>query len=301
MRDHPQFTAYVALICLCFFWGTTYLGIRIGLESFPPAALVCARNLISGCVTLTCGMLLGAHLPRGRELWATAGFGLITLGLGNGGLTFAELWIPSGLASLFVSTSPFWFVGLDALLPGGEPLHTPTLRGMLVGSTGVALLAAPAAWNTISGGPQGNTGLWIGLIALQISAGGWTLGSLLQRRETVRAHPFISGAIGQLATGVVYLVPAALERQPIHWDTKGIGAIVYLAVFGGIVGFSCFMLVMSRLPVAIATIYTYVNPVVAMFLGWLVYRERVGVLEMIAMLVIFVGVAMVRRASRRLE
>jgi len=300
LREHPQFTAYAALICLCFFWGTTYLGIRIGLESFPPAALVCFRNLISGCVTLLCGTLLGAHIPRGRELWVTAGLGLITLGLGNGGLTFAELWIPSGLASLFVSTSPFWFVGLDALLPGGEPLHGPTLRGMLVGSAGVALLAAPAAWNSISGGPQSNTDLWFGLVALQISAGGWSFGSLLQRRQTVRAHPFITGAIGQLTTGIVYMIPTALERQPIHWDAKGIGAIVYLAIFGGVVGFSCFMLVMSRLPVTVASIYTYVNPVVALFLGWFVYREHVGWLEMSAMVVIFVGVAMVRRASRRL-
>jgi drug/metabolite transporter (DMT)-like permease len=239
-------------------------------------------------------------MPRGRELWVTAGCGVITLGMGNGGLTFAELWVPSGLASLFISTSPFWFVGLDALLPGGEPLHAPTLRGMLVGSAGVALLAAPAAWNTLSGGPQNNSGLWLGLLALQLSAGGWAFGSLLQRRAEVRAHPFISGAIGQLATGIVYSIPAALERGAIHWDAKGVGAILYLAIFGGIVGFSCFMLVMSRLPVAIASIYTYVNPVVALLLGWLVYGERVGAPEMVAMLVIFAGVAMVRRASRRL-
>jgi len=235
-------------------------------------------------------------MPRGRELWTTALFGLITLGLGNGGLTYAELWVPSGLASLFVSTSPFWFVGLDAVLGGGQPLHAPTLRGMLVGSAGVALLAAPAAWSAVSGGEHSN--LWMGLVALQISAGGWTFGSLLQRRQATRAHPFITGAIGQLATGIVFAIPAVLEPQPIHWNAKGVGAIVYLAIFGGIVGFSCFMLVMSRLPVAVATIYTYINPIVAMFLGWLVYSEHVGAPELIAMVIIFAGVAMVRRASR---
>jgi len=138
----------------------------------------------------------------------------------------------------------------------------------------------------------------MGLVALQISAGGWTLGSLLQRRQATRAHPFITGAIGQLTTGMVFAIPALLEPQPVHWSAKGIGAIVYLAIFGGIVGFSCFMLVMSRLPVAVATIYTYINPIVAMFLGWLVYSEHVGAAELIAMLIIFAGVALVRRASR---
>jgi drug/metabolite transporter (DMT)-like permease len=101
---------------VCFFWGTTYLGIRIALDSFSPALLVCLRNLISGTITLSVAAMIGAHLPRGRDLWVTAGYGLMVIGVGNGTLAVAEQWIPTGLASLFVTTSPFWFVGIDALL-----------------------------------------------------------------------------------------------------------------------------------------------------------------------------------------
>jgi drug/metabolite transporter (DMT)-like permease len=84
LRDHPHFTAYLALICVCIFWGTTYLGIRIALDSFPPALLVCLRNLISGAITLSVAAMIGAHFPRGRDLWATGGYGLMVIGVGNG-------------------------------------------------------------------------------------------------------------------------------------------------------------------------------------------------------------------------
>ena len=106
MRHHPHFTAYLALICVCFFWGTTYLGIRIALDSFSPAVLVCLRNLISGGVTLSVAALVGAPFPRGRDLWITAGYGLMVVGVGNGTLAVAEQWIPTGLSSLFVTTMP---------------------------------------------------------------------------------------------------------------------------------------------------------------------------------------------------
>src|SRR5689334_25435051 len=89
---------------------------------------------------------MGAHIPRGCELWISALFGAITLGIGNGGLTYAELWIPSGLSSLFIATSPCWFAGIDALLPKGDTLHAPTIRGMLVGSAALVFPAGPARW-----------------------------------------------------------------------------------------------------------------------------------------------------------
>jgi drug/metabolite transporter (DMT)-like permease len=298
LRDHPLFTAYVALICLCFFWGTTYLGIRIALESFPPATLVCVRNLLAGGITLTCGRLAGAHVPAGRELWVTAGLGLLILGAGNGALAVAETWIPSGLAALFIATAPFWYAGAEAIVPGGEPLRAGALRGMLIGSAGVALLIGPAAVEALSA--AGGRGTWAGFCLLQASQASWVFASIVQRRQPQLAHPFISGAVQQLATGVVFALPAFFER-PAHWDWRGLGAVLYLAVFGGIVGYSCFTLVMSRLPVAIATLYTYVNPVVAVILGWLVYREPFGWREGAAMAVIFLGVALVRRASAAVQ
>jgi drug/metabolite transporter (DMT)-like permease len=296
LRDHPLFTAYLALISVCFFWGTTYLGIRIALESFSPELLVCLRNIIAGGITLSVARLRGAHLPRGRELWITALNGLLIIGVGNGCLAFAELWIPTGLASIFITTSPFWMVGVDALLPGGQPLHAPTVRGMLIGFAGVLFLLAPSAGGAASAG-TGTGGTVAAFLLLQFGSMCWALGSIRQRNRKNLAHPFVSGAIQQLASAVVWAVPALLRPQEVHWSTRGVSAIVYLALFGGIIGFSSFALAIDRLPVALVSIYTYVNPVVAVFLGWLFFREPFGFREATAMAIIFLGVALVRRAS----
>src|SRR5438067_266985 len=115
----------------------------MSLESFPPLLLICARFTISGSLMLTVALLRGSALPRGRELVAAALSGILILGVGDGALTFAELLIPSGLASLFITISPFWMVGIEALLPGGARLHLPTICGMIVGLTGTGLLVYP--------------------------------------------------------------------------------------------------------------------------------------------------------------
>jgi drug/metabolite transporter (DMT)-like permease len=299
LRDHPQFSAYVALICVCFFWGTTYLGIRIALESFAPPALVSIRYIISGGLMLAGARAAGVPIPRGPELWRTAFNGVLILGIGNGCLSFAELWVPSGLAALYVTTSPFWMVGVDALIPGGRSLHGPTLRALLVGLVGTALLVAPTARQALIG--QGSAGGLAGFLLLQFGAAAWAVGSILQRKQKARAHPIVSAAVQQLACGLVWTIPALLTPNAIHWTDKGasrgIAAIAYLIVFGGIVGYSSFLMAISRLPVAIASIYTYVNPVVAVFLGWIFYREPFGAWEATAMVVIFAGVALVKRAS----
>lgn len=286
--------AYIALACVCFFWGTTYAGIRMALESFSPATLVCLRYLISGGVMLIAAKFTGAHLPRGRELWLTAGWGIVTLGLGNGCLAFAEQWVPSGLAALFVTTSPFWLVGAEALAPRGEPLHWPTVRAMLIGIAGVAFLVGPAALHF-----DANPKVLGAFLLLQLGCAGWALGSIAQRKTASKAHPFVSGAVQQFATGLVYAIPTLIRREPIHWSARGIGAIVYLMIFGSIIGYSAYVYTMDRLTVAVASIYTYVNPIVAVLLGWLMFHESFGVREAIAMAIIFVGVAMVKRASMK--
>ena len=293
MHRHPQFRAYAALAAVCFFWGTTYLGIRIALESFPPALLMGTRYTISGAIMLMAALIRKSHLPSGRELLLTSVFGAITIGVGTGCLVYAEQWIPSGLAALFITTSPFWLVGLEAALPGGARLHVPTILGMLVGLSGTFILVAPGVFHSDSGSP-----ILIGFALLQLGCFGWSLGSILQRRQTLTAHPIVGGAIQQLAAGIVFLVPALLlPHSPVRWTGRGLAAISYLVVFGSIVGYSAYVYVLQHLPVSIVSIYNYVNPVVAVVLGYLFYREPLGVREILATLVIFAGVALVKRFS----
>lgn len=294
MRDHPKFPAYVALAAVCFFWGTTYLGIRMALETFPPLVLVATRYLLSGSILIAAAVARGAHLPRGSELSRTALYGVVTLGVGNGCLAYAEQWIPSGLAALFIVLSPFWLVGIEAAIPGGEPLHWPTVGGMLVGLLGVGFLIGPDILRIGEGGGKTIAGFAL----LQLGTLGWCLGSILQRRLPTQAHPVVSGAVQQLATGLAYLLPALLvPHAPIQWSARGTGAMLYLVTFGSILGYSAYIYAMDNLPVSVVSIYNYVNPLVAVLLGWMIYREPFGWRESVAVGVIFVGVWLVKRSS----
>jgi len=136
---------------------------------------------------------------------------------------------------------------------------------------------------------------------LQISCLGWSLGSILHRRQNAKAHPLVSAAIQQMATGLFFLIPGAfvLKAHPLAWSWRGAGAILYLAVFGGIVGYGAYVYALSNLPVSIVSMYTYINPIVALWLGWLFYREPIGPREIAAMIIIFAGVALVRRFGQR--
>ena len=219
--SQPPRLAYLALAAVCLFWGTTYLGIRIALESFPPLYLIAIRYVISGSVLLAAAAAAGATIPRGRELWQTAVCGIICIGVGNGLLAIAELYVPSGLAALFYTVAPFWMIGIDAFLPGGKrPVLTTIPAGLL-------------------------------------------------------------------------------EQLPHTVATRSVVAVGYLVVFGSLVGFSAFIYSMAKLPVAVASLYTFVNPVVAMLLGGLLYRESFGSRELVAMIIIFAGIAAVRWSESR--
>ncbi len=281
---------------MCFFWGTTYLGIRMSLESFPPLALVSVRYIVSGSLLLLFALARGLYLPRGRELWAACFSGFLTLGIGNGALVFSELLVPSGIAGLIITISPFWMVGAEALLPGGERLHAPTIGGMLVGLLGASLLFTPDS------GPHAiDRNLLNGFLILQLGMAGWSFGSIYQRRKAGKAHPVIAGGVQQLAAGLI-LAPFALAipEHPVHWSVRGASALLYLVVFGSLVGYSAYAYALDRLPVAIVSVYPYVNAVVAVALGWLFYREPFGWREAVAMTIIFASVAVVKRFSRRI-
>jgi drug/metabolite transporter (DMT)-like permease len=194
---------------------------------------------------------------------------------------------------LFITISPFWLVGLEALLPGGQRLHWPTIFGMLIGLCGAALLVAP----DILGHGLGQNTL-AGFLILQVGMAAWSLGSIFQKRQESKAHPIVVGAVHQLAAGLASL-PFALvvHEHPIVWSWRGVAAVAYLVTFGSIVGYSSYAYALDKLPVAVVSVYPYINSIVAVALGWLVYREPFGWVEALAMIVIFIGVAVVKRHS----
>ncbi len=293
LKHHPLFVPYLAVGAVCLIWGTTYLAIRMALESFPPLVLVGMRFVLSGTILLVAARLSGVRMPVRRDVFYSALFGVIALGIGNGCLTFSEQSIPSSLAALLVTTSPFWMAGIEASLPHGEPLRLPVAAGMLVGFGGTALLVGPSAWTEGLDGP-----IVQGFLILQMGCFSWGFGSILQRRMVGHVNAVVNGAIQQLAAGIAFLIPALLtDQDPIRWSLRGVSAFFYLIFFGSIIAYSSYIYALKKLPVAVVTIHTYVNPVVAALLGWLFYREPFGIRETAAMGVIFIGVAIVKRSS----
>jgi drug/metabolite transporter (DMT)-like permease len=291
-----NFWPYTALAAVCFFWGTTYLGIRMALESFPPLVLLASRFLLSGSLIVAGAHLLGKTLPRGRELLLTALSGLLPLAVANGCLIFSQTLIPSGLASLYITTSPFWLVGIEALT-GGERLRLKTLLAMLVGFSGTAILLTPGA-------AAMSANNWKGFLLLQFGNLAWAAGSVLFRRRAqpgaTRANPIVAGGIQQLATGLlVGTILLLLPTAPIHWSPRGVAALLYLVTFGSIIGYSAYVYCLDKLPMSMTSTYTYVNPLVAVSLGWLFYREAVGWRVFAAMAIIFLGVYLVKRSQKR--
>jgi drug/metabolite transporter (DMT)-like permease len=258
--------------------------------------MIAIRYTISGGLMVAGAKVFGLRLPRGRELARTAACGIICIGIGNGCLAVAEMWIPSGLAALFYTTAPFWMVGLDAVLPHGRRPGVLSLMGLVVGVTGVVILVLPSVRHE---GFRGAT--FVGFATLQLSAAGWTLGALLQKRVPTRSSPVIIGGVQQLAAGLAVFVPAALsESWPHHISHRSSYAVLYLVIFGSLLGFSAFIYAMARLPVALVSIYTFVNPVVAVALGWVLFREPFGSDKVAAMVVIFLGIAVVKRGESKL-
>lgn len=267
----------------------------MALESFPPLVLLAFRFTISGTLLLITARLIGARIPVGKDLLWTGLYGLLPLGVANGALTFAETWIPSSLAALYITTASFWMVGMEALVPGGEKLNLPTFGAMMVGFVGTALLVMPEDFRT--GFSASNVK---GFLLLQVGNAAWSLGSILYRRRPSTVHPVVSGAVQQLTTGILVSGLVAVTAQPpVVWSGRGLWAAFYLVTFGSIVGYSAYIYALDKLPVSLVSIYTYVNPLVAAVLGLYFYRETFGWRETVAMSVIFLGVYLVKRVQRK--
>ena len=284
--------AYVAWVAVCLIWGTTYLGIRITLETIPPW-------LMSGMRWIIAGTMLGGYLiARGQRLPSAAAWsGIVFLGvtllvLGNGGVVWAEQYVPSGLAAVIVAASPFWMAGVEALRSDGERLTTRTLAGLAVGFCGILLLV----WPDLTSGTAGGRGFIAGVIALQIACLGWSIGSSYSRRHARSENIFMMTAAQMLAGGVMMLALGLLqgEWRALHFSARTAGALIYLSTLGALGGFVAYTYALRHLPVSLVSLYAYINPVIAVALGVALMGEPFNWRMAIAAALVFVGVAIVR-------
>ena len=293
--EHPNRQAYIAWIAVCVLWGTTYLGIRIALETIPPALVGGLRFTAAGILMVALLVSRGEPVIRPMQWGGLAVTGILTICVGNGGVIWAEQWVPSGIAAVTVATIPFWMIGIEAFAHDGDPLSTRLVLGLVVGFAGILLLVWP---DVASGGAAGRHFL-AGIMALQIACVGWALGSSLSRRHAVRENVMSAAAMQMLFGGLVMLVAATVrdEWRQLAFTPRTVVAELYLTVFGSIIGYSAYTYALRHLPTATVSLYAYANPVIAILLGAVVAGEPFGPRVVVASTMVLIGSALVQGKS----
>jgi drug/metabolite transporter (DMT)-like permease len=291
--------AYLAWIAVCIVWGTTYLGIRIALQSIPVALLAGLRWLAAGAILAAILPLLGQQLPPFRMWRSIAIIGFLMAVVGNGGVVWAQQFVASGLAAVVVAMVPFWSVIVEALLPNGERVTGRTMVGLVVGFLGIVVLV----WPELTLGGQAGREFVYGVIALQVACAGWALGTSYLKRNPTNGSPLGSLALQMILSGVMLIAigSATGEWQQLSFTSRTLAAMVYLVLFGSLLGYTAYMFALKNLPVSTVSLYAYVNPVIAVVLGSVFLAEPFTIRIVVASVLVFSGIAIVRRRSRSTE
>ena len=261
----------LALAVVWVVWGSTYLAMRVVVAEMPVAAAAGVRFLGAGLVMGAAARVLDRNhgRPGRRQVLDYALIGILLLAVGNGLVMWAERTIPSGMAALIVATVSVWFVLLDGLRPGGQPWTTRVWIGTLIGMAGAAILARP----------EGEVAAvhWLAILALQVACLAWVVGSLYAQSVPKRLPLATAAALEMLVAGVLLLAASRILGEDLSSfasaSPRAWGGVVYLAVFGSLVGFTAFAYCLNELPASTVSTYAYVNPVVAVALGALILGE----------------------------
>jgi drug/metabolite transporter (DMT)-like permease len=284
---------WAALATIYVVWGSTFLAIAVAVRDLPPFLSMALRHLVAGALLFAwVWYRRGGRVQLGRREWGAAFiFGGALFLVGHGGLAWAQQDVPSGVAALIVGTIPLWFAIL-ARAAFGERLGRRALVGLVLGFAGVALLVDPAG----EGGAEP-----IGVLVIAFSAFAWAAGSLWSRRLPLPQDTLLSAAIGMLAGGALLGVVSGLggELDDARFTTDGLAAIGYMVVVGSLIGFSAYVWLLKVAPASTVSTYAYVNPVIAVVLGWAFNDEVITGRTLLAGAAIVIGVALM--VSRRVD
>lgn len=294
--DPPSWLVWVALWIVYIIWGSTYLAIKVMVETMPPLLTSAVRFLVAGSLMylfLTLRKGMGGVKVRPIEIGAGTLVGSALLLGGNGLVSIAEQSVPSGLTALIIASVPLWVILFRYIARDRVP--TSTLVGVAIGFAGVALLLLPG---------ERPDGVTIGPLFLVVVASfSWALGSFFSKRLPLPRDPFVSTAIQMVGGGFVMLAAGLLRGEAATVDFEGFSTasvfgLVYLVVAGSWLAFTAYVWLLQNAPISKVATYAYVNPVVAIFLGWLILSERITLTVVVGATIIVASVAsIVRRES----
>jgi drug/metabolite transporter (DMT)-like permease len=276
---------WAALLTIYVVWGSTFLAIAVAVRDLPPFLSMALRHLAAGALLFAWAASRTREVRLGRREWRAAFvFGGLLFLVGHGGLAWAQQRVPSGVAALLVGTIPLWFAVL-ARIAFGERLGGRALAGLVLGFAGLALLVDPS-------GEEGAEPL--GALVIVLGALGWVAGSLYARRSALPTETLLSASMGMLAGGALLALTAVVggELDDVRLTTNALLATAYLVVLGSLVGFSAYVWLLKTVSASTVSTYAYVNPVIAVALGWAFNDEVITGRTLIAGAAIVVGVAL---------
>lgn len=282
-----------AYLIVCIVWGSTYIGIRVGVEHLPPFLFAGVRFLIAGAILALAARLWGEALPDRRRDWLTLIItGTLFLASGNGLVVWAEQYLDAGTASIYVVTVAIWAACFDALIPGGKSrLSWAIVGGLLLGVVGMVLLTGSTPAALLHSDLRGP-------VALLIGSASWAFGTVYLKRHPVAIGFSMAAAIQMLAGGAVIGLIGLLSGELPSWHMTGPGAAAlgYLIAFGSIVGFTAYGYALRHASATVVGTYAYVNPVVAVLLGWMLLHEELSARKLVAMAIILGAVLWIQRS-----
>ena len=287
--------AYLCFLTVCIVWGTTYLGIRVALESVPVLLVAGLRWTAAGVIMSGLMLASGRGLPK-PHLWAPlALLGFLMNVVGNGFVVYAQQYVASGLTAVLIATTPFWSALAERLLPNGERFSPRSLAGLALGFAGIVVLVWPEMTNGGAGGRQ----FVIGVIVIQLACIGWVIGTSYAKRHELGDNPFRSTALQMVFSGAMLLSAATAhgDWSQVYFTPRTIAAMAYLTIAGSLIAYSAYIYAIQHLPLQLVSLYAYINPMIAVALGTLLLNEPLSARIIVAAILVFAGTWIVGRRS----
>ncbi|HZY78512.1 MAG TPA: EamA family transporter [Cyclobacteriaceae bacterium] len=286
--------AYAALAVICVLWGTTFLGIRIGVMDIPPFLFAALRLATAGLILTGFMLIFGkAQLPSKKVMLtqALAGFSLFTLG--NGLIGVAELHISSGITAIICSMIPIWVTLINLGTSADERPTLPVFLGLAIGLSGIVLMFGDNLSDFSNPAYLGS------LVVIFIANMGWSFGSVWIKRKNANSNSntFVNAGLQMFFGGMFLFIASFIfdDYSTLRWTAPALWSLVYLIVFGSVISFACFSYAVKKLPITIVSLYAYINPIVAVLLGTLILNEAFNFRIAVAMLVTVAGVYIVNK------
>jgi drug/metabolite transporter (DMT)-like permease len=288
-----------AYAAVCLIWGSTYLGVRFAIETLPPLLMAGVRFTIAGIIMFIWAKFAGAELPNRTEIRSAAIVGVLLVTVCNGLFTLAMGRVPSSIGALVATSLPIWMVLLDWVRPQGTRPHTGVIAGVAVGFGGIIMLVQP--WKAFIGAHETSPSVdMLGFGMMFIGTIGWAVGSIIARQVQLPKSPQMNTAVQLCVGGLVTLSLGLLSGElsqvhPEKFSMKSLLAFVYLIIFGSIAAFTAYSWLLRNVSAALASSYTYINPIVAIILALTLGGEHITLTMLLAMAIIMVAVALIAR------